>query len=141
MCDSVSTLHSIPKKLNTRIPHTGASPTLVLFILHMTIFDLVRCHTLGCVLTLSFMLTSPSPRRSQHLKSSKLHAASDRKLLPRNRLRLESKSHSAPSSIIFYARRFLRSQAPPTLIKFYFRFRFTYYLALRYPQVPDRRTS
>ena len=56
---------------------------------------------MGCVLTLSFMLTSPSPRRSQHLESSKLHAASDRKLLPRNRLRLESKSHSAPSSIIF----------------------------------------
>ena len=67
-------------------------------------------------------------------KSSKLHAASDRKLLPRNRLRPGSKSHSVPSSIIFNARRFLRSQAPPTLIKFYFRFHFTNYLALRYPR-------
>ena len=68
MCDSVSTLHSDLQKLNTRIPHPDASPTLGLLIYAQTIFDLDWCLDLGCVLTLSFMLTSPSPRRSQHFE-------------------------------------------------------------------------
>ena len=68
MCDSVSTFHSIKKKLNTRIPHTDASPTLDFFIYATAICDLDWCLDLGCVLTLSFMLTSPSPRRSQHFE-------------------------------------------------------------------------
>ena len=86
MCDFVSTFHSNNKKLNTRIPHTDASPTFDLLICAATICDLDWCLDLGCVLTLSFMLTSPVLVDRNTSKSSKLHAASDRKLLPRNRL-------------------------------------------------------
>ena len=68
MCDSVSTLHSDMQKLNTRIPPTDASPTFDLLIYAKAIYDLDWCLDLGCVLTLSFMLTSPSPRRSQHFE-------------------------------------------------------------------------